>query len=220
MQSKLANAVLALTMLAGTTPVVDAQQLVCGPNGCSYAATPVRTVARVATAPVRVVRNVVAAPVAQPAVVRSGLFGRRYVAQYQPVQAASYGSTGGVATYSAGSSGGTASYTVETTRYESLPVTGTSRGSSGGSSSYGDGPTTNRDTAAPDTDEPPAAAVPEQTSQAGECPCGPDCQCGPSCVCPAVACCVVPETVAACVVPELTGPVCVVPQTVGGLASL
>lgn len=104
--SKTIRVVAAMAMLT-TTPVVDAQTLVCGPNGCTrVAGQPVRNVARVVAAPVR---RVASAPVR---VVRSGLFGRRvHYESYAAPQVQSYGSTGGYSSYQAapqsyGSTGG------------------------------------------------------------------------------------------------------------------
>lgn len=201
---KLLRIVAAMAMLT-TTPIVDAQTLVCGPNGCTMvrsASRPVvRTVTRVAAAPVRVVR--------------SGLFGRRVAYSSYAAPTASYGSSGGYSAYQAttqsyGSSGGYGA---------------TSYGSSGGTGSYGDGPTSTRSTAAPVTEAAPAATVPLGAKTQPSCPCGPDCQCE-GCVCE-TAVCRVPKalpTAGLCRVPAVgVSSTCKVPPagpSVGAIAGL
>jgi hypothetical protein len=189
-QSKVLRIALAVAMLTAT-PVVDAQTMVCGPNGCRMVqGQPARNVVRYAAAPaVRMATDPVR-------MVRRGLFGRARYSMAAPT--VSSGSSGSYGTYQAttqsygqsfGSSGGTAVYEA-------------SSGSSGGLGSYGDGPTDSRATAAPVTQEAPAASVPLGKS---DCKCGPDCECGPDCQCQTQVCtvpsfapskrlCVVPPT--------------------------
>lgn len=178
--SKTLRLIVAFAMLL-CCPIVEAQHMVCGPNGCrvvSSASQPVRTVARrVASVPVRVVRR--------------GLFGLRGRYEVQPQAQSSSGSTGSYGTYqtttqSYGSTGGTAVYE--------------SSGSNGGLGSYGDGPTDTRSTAAPVTKAAPAASVPLSKA---ECSCGPDCNCGPDCDCQTQVCTVPPAAPSTryCIVP-------------------
>jgi hypothetical protein len=210
MQSKLLNCVVALAMLVAT-PGADAECWINadGTMSCSrnpVQGQPVRNVVRYAAAPV------VRAATAPVRMVRRGLFGRaRYSVQPQATQ--SSGSSGSYGTYQAttqsyGSSGGTAVYE--------------SSGSSGGLGSYGDGPTQSRATAAPVTQDAPAASVPLGKS---ECKCGPDCDCGPDCQCQTQVCTVPPAapTKRLCIVPPASvSSTCRVPSglSVEAVASL
>jgi hypothetical protein len=183
--SKTLRIVVAFAMLL-CCPIADAQQMVCGPNGCRVVqGQPVRSVVRYAAQPVV---RVATAPVRM---VRRGLFGRARYSSYQSATQSS-GCTGGYTSYQAaepsyGSTGGAATYEA-------------SSGSSGGLGSYGDGPTDTRATAAPVTKAAPAASVPLSKAS---CPCGDNCECGPDCQCQAQVC-TVPSftpTKRLCVVP-------------------
>lgn len=207
MRNKLTSVFVTAALLVA--PTVEAQRMVCGPNGCRVV-QPVATVARVAAAPVRWIaqapRRVATVYQARPV----GSYG------YSTLPAVSYGSSGGYTTYSQsvrsyGSSGGSAVYQ--------------SYGSSGGLGSHGGAyaPPPEADRATP------AATMPADKPALGEearrkpCPCGADCQCGPDCRRLEVVARVPSSLPVACEcrVPSVTQQVvCRVPTTIGGLASL
>lgn len=161
------NRLLLAAAIALAPAVASAQQMVCGPDGCTYTRAPVRSLFRPATTVHRPAVAQRSATYAAPRVVyRSGLFGR-------PVVARTY-SAPAVTSYSSGSSG--SAYSAPAT-YTVQPA---SNGSSGGVGSHGGayaiptGPVS----------EPPAASIPDDTtSQTRACPCGDNCRCGPDCQC-------------------------------------
>ena len=164
--------ILLALVLAVLPSSLDAQTMVCGPNGCTYQRAPVRSFFRPSATVYRT-----AAPQAstRSVVVRRGLFGRRVVtARYAaPIASASYGSSGGVSQASSyGSSGG----------YQSAPVA-QSYGSSGG---LAQPPAVSTPPAEVDDDRnfraEPTASVPQAQAKQ-TCPCGDDCRCGPNCQC-------------------------------------
>lgn len=159
MRNKITIALVTAALLVA--PTVEAQRMVCGPNGCRVVSSPAVSVARVAAAPVRLV-------VQAPARVAT-VYQTRRVASYGVYRGpyVSYGSSGGYAAYSQpissyGSTGGTSSYGSSGGRVEIAPVSSAAVEAT-----------------------PPAAAVPatEDGASTHVCPCGPGCQCGPECRC-------------------------------------
>ena len=162
---------IALALAMAVTPsMLSAQQLVCGPNGCTYSRAPIRSAVRPFATVYRPAMVTASAQASRPMVVRRGLFGRRVVARTYapPTVASSYGSSGSAATYAA-----------PVVRSYSMPAA-VSSGSNGGG--YLSSPPA-EPAAEVDEGEDFGATVPKQSKSAGVCPCGPNCPCGGVCEC-------------------------------------